>query len=105
MAGSVQGRPQETVRQGDGVDENHPGLRGRPWRSSARFVQAPWAAGISSVDCKLILVRKQGAEIYGLNVDEGNNITYREWAPNATQAFLIGDFSKPPELPGVWPVR
>jgi len=26
-------------------------------------------------------------------VDADNNITYREWAPNATQAFLIGKFS------------
>lgn len=35
----------------------------------------------------------QGAEIFGLNVDKDNNITYREWAPNATQASLVGDFS------------
>jgi 1,4-alpha-glucan branching enzyme len=26
-------------------------------------------------------------------VDKQNNITYREWAPNATEAFLIGEFS------------
>ena len=35
----------------------------------------------------------QGTEKFGFNVDKENNITYREWAPNATQAFLIGDFS------------
>jgi 1,4-alpha-glucan branching enzyme len=38
----------------------------------------------------------RGTEKYGFNVDKQNNITYREWAPNATQAFLIGDFSIPP---------
>jgi 1,4-alpha-glucan branching enzyme len=26
-------------------------------------------------------------------VDKENNITYREWAPNATHAFLFGEFS------------
>jgi 1,4-alpha-glucan branching enzyme len=35
----------------------------------------------------------KGIEKFGFNVDAQNNITYREWAPNATQAFLIGDFS------------
>lgn len=38
----------------------------------------------------------RGTEKFGFNVDKQNNITYREWAPNATQAFLIGDFSIPP---------
>ena len=36
----------------------------------------------------------QGAENFGFNVDSENNVTYREWAPNATEAHLIGDFSK-----------
>ncbi|WYZ37565.1 hypothetical protein EsH8_II_001071 [Colletotrichum jinshuiense] len=35
----------------------------------------------------------QGTSIFGFNVDKENNIVYREWAPNATQAFLIGDFN------------
>ncbi|KAI0137177.1 family 13 glycoside hydrolase [Xylariales sp. AK1849] len=35
----------------------------------------------------------QGTEKFGLNVDKGNNIVYREWAPNATEAYLIGDFN------------
>ncbi|KAI9853171.1 MAG: alpha-1,4-glucan branching enzyme [Thelocarpon superellum] len=36
----------------------------------------------------------RGYEKYGFNVDGSGNITYREWAPNATQAFLIGDFNE-----------
>lgn len=35
----------------------------------------------------------KGADIFGLNVDKDNNVVYREWAPNAQQAFLIGDFN------------
>ncbi|EPE07479.1 glycoside hydrolase family 13 [Ophiostoma piceae UAMH 11346] len=34
-----------------------------------------------------------GAETFGLNVDKDNSIVYREWAPNATHASLIGDFN------------
>ena len=35
----------------------------------------------------------KGKEKFGFNIDKENNITYREWAPNAAQAFLIGEFS------------
>ena len=30
---------------------------------------------------------------YGFNVNEDASVTYREWAPNAIEAVLIGDFS------------
>jgi 1,4-alpha-glucan branching enzyme len=36
----------------------------------------------------------QGTELFGLQVKDDNTIVYREWAPNAVQASLIGDFSK-----------
>ncbi|KAL5508118.1 GLC3 [Sanghuangporus vaninii] len=35
----------------------------------------------------------KGYERFGLNVDENGDITYREWAPNAKEAGLIGDFN------------
>ncbi|MCJ1234281.1 alpha-1,4-glucan branching enzyme [Varicellaria rhodocarpa] len=35
----------------------------------------------------------RGFERYGFNVHENKDITYCEWAPNATQAYLIGDFN------------
>ncbi|RDA87067.1 hypothetical protein CP532_0165 [Ophiocordyceps camponoti-leonardi (nom. inval.)] len=35
----------------------------------------------------------RGTEKFGFNVDDDGNITYREWAPNAKSAFLIGDFN------------
>jgi len=36
----------------------------------------------------------QGYEKFGFNVNSKGDITYREWAPNAVQAHLIGDFSE-----------
>ncbi|KAJ4857459.1 alpha amylase, catalytic domain-containing protein [Trichoderma breve] len=35
----------------------------------------------------------KGTDIFGFNVDEKNNVIYREWAPNAEQAYLVGDFN------------
>lgn len=31
---------------------------------------------------------------FGFNVSANGEIVYREWAPNAVEAYLIGDFSK-----------
>ncbi|KAL9944404.1 hypothetical protein ACHAQF_008030 [Verticillium nonalfalfae] len=35
----------------------------------------------------------KGTDTFGFNVDSHGTITYREWAPNATHAFLTGDFN------------
>ncbi|KAI5124749.1 hypothetical protein M0805_005383 [Coniferiporia weirii] len=35
----------------------------------------------------------KGYTRFGLNVDDNGEITYREWAPNAKEAFLIGEFN------------
>src|SRR2546430_16189691 len=35
----------------------------------------------------------RGFEKFGFTFSENGDITYREWAPNAEQAFLIGDFN------------
>lgn len=36
----------------------------------------------------------KGYHKYGLNVGPKNEVIYKEWAPNAKEAFLIGDFSE-----------
>ena len=36
----------------------------------------------------------KGNDKFGFVVHENGDITYREWAPNALRAYLIGDFSK-----------
>lgn len=38
----------------------------------------------------------KGYRRFGLNIDANNVITYREWAPNAKEAVLIGEFSTCP---------
>ncbi|KAL4894738.1 glycoside hydrolase superfamily [Aspergillus ambiguus] len=35
----------------------------------------------------------RGYEKFGLNVNANGDITYREWAPNAVEASLVGDFN------------
>ena len=35
----------------------------------------------------------RGFQKFGFNVHDDGTIVYREWAPNATHAFLIGDFN------------
>ena len=35
----------------------------------------------------------RGNEKFGFVVHDNGDITYREWAPNALRAYLIGDFS------------
>ncbi|CAG8494219.1 7431_t:CDS:10 [Ambispora gerdemannii] len=35
----------------------------------------------------------RGYEYFGLNVQSNGNVVYREWAPNALSASLIGDFN------------
>ncbi|KAF7176696.1 hypothetical protein CNMCM7691_003709 [Aspergillus felis] len=35
----------------------------------------------------------KGYEKYGFNVNAKGDITYREWAPNAVRAYLVGDFN------------
>ncbi|POS73285.1 1,4-alpha-glucan branching enzyme [Diaporthe helianthi] len=51
-----------------------------------------WIKKIDETEGGLLKFTK-GTEIFGLNVDQNNNVIYREWAPNAQQAFLIGDFN------------
>lgn len=36
----------------------------------------------------------RGYEKMGLIVDKDGTVTYREWAPNAKEAVLIGEFSE-----------
>jgi 1,4-alpha-glucan branching enzyme len=35
----------------------------------------------------------KGYERFGINLSPKNEVVYREWAPNAKEAYLIGDFS------------
>ncbi|KAI2641983.1 alpha amylase [Xylaria nigripes] len=71
-----------------------------PWLSpfqeplKRRYAKAhEWIRNITKAEGGLEKFSR-GAEIFGFNVDKDNNITYREWAPNASVASLIGDFNE-----------
>ncbi|RAO74027.1 uncharacterized protein BHQ10_010039 [Talaromyces amestolkiae] len=46
----------------------------------------------------------RGYEKFGFNIKENGDIVYREWAPSAVEAYLIGDFTHPLKVNdfGVW---
>ncbi|KAL1903665.1 alpha-1,4-glucan branching enzyme [Sporothrix stenoceras] len=84
---------EELPQDGTGVTIIDPWLS--PFKDSLkrRFAKSQeWIQKIEETEGGLDRFSK-GAEIFGLNVDKDNNITYREWAPNATQASLVGDFN------------
>jgi 1,4-alpha-glucan branching enzyme len=90
-SGAANGLPND----GTGVIKLDPWLE--PFRESlkARYSRAQqWIKTIDETEGGLEKFSR-GTEKFGFNVDKDNNITYREWAPNATQAFLIGEFSIP----------
>ena len=70
-----------------------------PWLSPfrdalrSRYSRAQdWIKTINKTEGGLEKFSK-GTEKYGFFVHEDGSITYREWAPNALRAYLIGDFS------------
>jgi len=87
------GSPHQEVPDGTGVIKLDPWLE--PYRDAlkTRFNYAQeWIRKINSTEGGLEKFSR-GYEKFGLNVAENGDITYREWAPNAVQAHLIGDFS------------
>ncbi|KAK3320968.1 glycoside hydrolase family 13 protein [Cercophora scortea] len=70
-----------------------------PWLSpfqdalKRRYAKAQeWIKTIDETEGGLDKFSK-GEEIYGLHMKSDGSIAYREWAPNAVQASLIGDFN------------
>ena len=70
-----------------------------PWLSpfkdalKSRFSKAQqWLKTIDETEGGMDKFTK-GYEKFGFTFSDNGDITYREWAPNAEQAFLIGDFN------------
>ncbi|RAL66501.1 hypothetical protein DID88_006191 [Monilinia fructigena] len=91
---TMENQPSKGIpNDGTGVVQLDPWLE--PFKDSLkhRFSKAQgWIKTIDDAEGGLEKFSR-GTEKFGFNVDKKNNITYREWAPNATQAFLIGEFN------------
>ncbi|SPO05642.1 probable branching enzyme (be1) [Cephalotrichum gorgonifer] len=80
-------------KDGSGVVKLDPWLSPFEGVLKRRFALAQkWINDIEKTEGGLDKFSK-GTEKFGLNVDSENNVVYREWAPNATEAYLIGDFN------------
>ncbi|PMD56232.1 glycoside hydrolase family 13 protein [Hyaloscypha bicolor E] len=91
--GAASGIPNDGTADVPGVVALDPWLA--PFKESlkARYNKAQeWIKTINETEGGLEKFSR-GKEKFGINIDKQNNITYREWAPNATQAFLIGEFN------------
>ncbi|AAS52641.1 AEL044Wp [Eremothecium gossypii ATCC 10895] len=66
--------------------------------SARRFLADKWRHDIEHAvpggRRSLVEFARDAYKSYGLHADaQSKSITYREWAPNATRAFLVGDFN------------
>ncbi|GKZ21273.1 alpha-1,4-glucan branching enzyme [Aspergillus brasiliensis] len=84
---------QSAPPDGTGVIQLDPWLE--PFRDALKqrfeFVES-WVKTINESEGGLDKFSR-GYERYGLNVNANGDITYREWAPNAVEAELVGDFN------------
>ncbi|KAL9055759.1 MAG: hypothetical protein Q9206_003020 [Seirophora lacunosa] len=83
----------KTVADGTGVVQLDPWLS--PFKDAlrSRYSHAQkWIKTINETEGGLEKFSR-GSEIFGFVVSENGDITYREWAPNALRAYLIGDFN------------
>ncbi|KOS18597.1 hypothetical protein ESCO_001055 [Escovopsis weberi] len=86
--------PADYPKDGTGVVKLDPWLEPFSAALRRRYAKAQeWIKIIEENEGGLDKFSK-GSDKFGLNVDDKNNITYREWAPSAVGAFLIGDFNE-----------
>lgn len=82
-----------TPQDGTGVVKIDPWLE--PFSHTLRHRYSAFQKWVDTI-CKYeggLAKFSQGYEKMGFNISPNGDITYREWAPNATAAYLIGDFS------------
>ncbi|KAK4043609.1 alpha-glucan branching enzyme [Parachaetomium inaequale] len=94
MVGGGKVAEDDIPKDGTGVLKLDPWLS--PFQDSLkrRYAKAQeWIKRIDDAEGGLDKFSK-GTDLFGLRVKEDGTIIYREWAPNALQASLIGDFNK-----------
>ncbi|KAI9854758.1 MAG: alpha-1,4-glucan branching enzyme [Trichoglossum hirsutum] len=78
---------------GTGVVQLDPWLEPYKYTLRSRFDKAQeWLRKIDEVEGGLEKFSR-GFEKFGFNVHENGDVTYHEWAPNAVEASLTGDFN------------
>ncbi|KIW99386.1 1,4-alpha-glucan-branching enzyme [Rhinocladiella mackenziei CBS 650.93] len=83
----------EVAPDGTGVIQLDPWLSPYKDALKARFAKAQkWIKTIDETEGGLEKFSR-GYEKFGFTFSSNGDITYREWAPNAEQAFLIGEFN------------
>lgn len=90
---SIEGKAGGKAPDGTGVIDLDPWLE--PFRDTlkSRFDRTShWIQKINEDEGGLEKFSR-GYERFGLNVQDNGDIIYREWAPNAVEAHLIGDFN------------
>lgn len=93
LAGGGQVAGDDIPKDGTGVVKLDPWLS--PFQDSLKRRYAKthdWIKRINETEGGLDKFSK-GADSFGLHVGKDNSITYREWAPGAVKASLIGDFN------------
>ncbi|GAB5587598.1 alpha-1 [Umbelopsis nana] len=87
------GRVLTMPEDGSGVTVLDPWLE--PYKDSLRSRYSKFKSWVSKIDESANGYDSftRGHEYFGFNVQPDNSITYREWAPNATSASLIGEFN------------
>ncbi|KAF2861241.1 glycoside hydrolase family 13 protein [Piedraia hortae CBS 480.64] len=91
--GSDKEAPPKGANDGTGIVQLDPWLE--PYKDALRrrFSKAQqWIKTIKETEGGLDKFSR-GYEKFGFQVAKDNSITYREWAPNAMRAYLIGDFN------------
>lgn len=93
LAPTANGAAADVPNDGTGVVKLDPWLAPFQDAFKRRYSKAQdWITKINDTEGGINKFSK-GIDIYGFNVDKQGQIIYREWAPNATHAFLIGDFN------------
>ncbi|KAF3025702.1 alpha-1,4-glucan branching enzyme [Neopestalotiopsis sp. 37M] len=87
------GAPLEVPKDGTGVVQLDPWLAPFQDTLKRRYAKAQdWIKTINETEGGVEKFSR-GTEKFGFIVGKDNEITYREWAPGATEAYLIGDFN------------
>ncbi|KAG6030591.1 1,4-alpha-glucan-branching enzyme [Claviceps citrina] len=86
-------KPHDLPQDGTGVVKLDSWLE--PFSDALRRRYARATEWIKSIDANEggLEYFSRGFEKFGLNVNPDNSITYREWAPNARSASIVGDFN------------